>query len=186
MFVKLLNTAALVLGLASTAAIACPTGADMKKGVLFRTDLGNTELHRRTKPGWVQIRTAFSDGGGTLIEADRGLYMHSSTRIEAGKLTKDKITFASRSNLRKWSDPKPDTRWRNPTDGGGTAKSGPIGSFRVGTCTFSAFPVTIDFDGEVYSETYMYLPDLGTGLLTRSKDARTTETYGYIAVGLMP
>ncbi len=159
---------------------ACPTGNDMKTGVVFQTGDGGSEVHKATGADWVRIIATFNDGEVNALELDRGIYLATSTPIVNGKVqTSQREDYGSAFNLRKWADPLPKARWRNDTADGGRATSGPLKEIRVGKCRFDGFEVTIDFADETYREVYLYLADLKTALLIESDDGKSKERYRY-------
>lgn len=161
---------------------ACPTPGDLKTGIIFQTKDGNVEQHKETAPNWVQIIATFSDGTGSVLEADRGIYMYSSIPLENGRPNlPDRLIFAKPNVLKAWPDPVPQARWENPGKGAGKAKSGRSKTTRVGDCTFNSFDVTIDFNDDDYSETYSYLTDFGTALLIKTRAGDSTERYTYVS-----
>ena len=169
-------------------ALACPGPGDLDKGVIFKTKDGTIETHRRFAKDWILIETEFNDGGGSLLEAAHGLYLHSSTAMEEGKVQLgSKEVFSSRPDLAQWDKPSPGTAWRNESATGGTAKSGPAKSVKVGDCTFAAFDVTLTFkDDPTYTENYVYLRDLGVGLLVSSISNGAKDVYTYISAEKAP
>ena len=72
------------LGALVTPALACPTIEDLSKGIEFRTDGGDIELHRQLRPGWVTTTVTFSDGDGSVLELYQGMYLLSSIPMEKG------------------------------------------------------------------------------------------------------
>ncbi|MFN3209540.1 MAG: hypothetical protein ACE369_11180 [Roseovarius sp.] len=183
---SLLTAAALTV--AALPALACPGAADLEKGVVFETQDGTVETHRRVTEDMVIIRTEFGEGEGSILETRHGLYLGSSTPIEGGVVRMaEKEVFASHADLKLWDAPKPDTEWRNDSSGGGTAKAGPQGTIRLGPCAYAAFPVELTFnDDPDYVEQYQYLPDLGVGLLVASTTNEDEEHYTYTDVRPVP
>lgn len=176
-----------LLALVALPLSACPQPDDMKRGVLFRLDDGGIEMHRVLDKDWVRVRARFAEGDEGELDYYHGIYLASDTPIENGKPQPSKReTFGSKANLRKWSKPQPQARWRNQTADGGRASSGTLKTVKVGACRFDAFEVTIDFAAEKYREVYLYLQAFGTALLIESDDGKTKERYRYTAAGVMP
>lgn len=174
------------LHMTSAAGAACPTKADLANGIAMTLADGDIEIHRQVRPDWVQITVTFGDdtGDGSVMELYHGVYLMSVIPIENRVLKPGRIeSYATMSDLQRWAEPVPARAWSNPTPTGGSAKSGPVETFKVGACNYSGFDMLIDFaDDENYTETYRVLPDLGTALLVRSDDGETIETYVYTSI----
>lgn len=168
----------------ATPALACPTIEDLGKGIEFRTADGDVELHRQLRPDWVTISVTFSDGDGSILEMFHGMYLQSVIPMESGlPQLGAREDYASSSDLAKWPRPMPGEAWVNPTAGGGRATAGPMETTMIAGCRYNSFEVVVTFaDDDSYEETYDYLPDLGLGLLVKTKDPDLTETYSYISV----
>ncbi|MEL6646339.1 MAG: hypothetical protein AAFY35_09480 [Pseudomonadota bacterium] len=176
------------LGALVTPALACPTIEDLSKGIEFRTDGGDIELHRQLRPGWVTTTVTFSDGDGSVLELYQGMYLLSSIPMEKG-LPKpgDREDYATTAELRQWMRPVPNNAWVNDTPGGGKATSGLMETITIGGCAYNSFKVIIQFnDDDTYKETYDYLSDLGVGLLIKTEASDGTDTYVYTGVRALP
>lgn len=165
-------------------ALSCPGAEALAKGVIFETKDGTVETHRRFGQDMIVIQTEFSDGSGAILETQHGLYLASSTPVEDGVIRiGEKDVFASYAELAKWDAPKPDAQWQNDSAGGGTAKAGALGTFKLGTCAYPAFEVALTFnDDPTYTEVYQYLPEMGVGLLVASTTNGDEERYTYTEV----
>ncbi|WP_236544440.1 hypothetical protein [Roseovarius atlanticus] len=176
----------LVLATAATAlpAMACPGPEALDTGVVFETRDGMIETHRRFAPEQILIQAEFPDGSGSILETRHGLYLASSTPIEDGVVkVGQKDVFASYADLEKWDEPRPDAAWSNDSSGGGTAKSGPLTTIKLGPCAYPAFEIDLTFnDDPTYTERYHYLPKMGIGLLVASTSDGDEETYTYTEV----
>lgn len=165
---------------------ACPTAADLKDGIVTRTSDGDVEVHRQTVPGIIQVDIRFGDGtgDGSVMQFGQGLYLRNIIPIEDGVMQLgQQEQLASDATLRAWAAPAPNAQWSNTRADGGTARSGPMRSYSLDGCTYDSFEVTMTFaDDPTYTETYTYLPTLGIGLLIKSVDSQSTETYRYVSI----
>ncbi|MEM7599514.1 MAG: hypothetical protein AAF382_17640 [Pseudomonadota bacterium] len=176
------------LALLAAPAFACPTIDDLGKGIEFRTDGGDIELHRQLRPGWVTTTVTFSDGDGSVLELYQGMYLLSSIPMEKG-LPKpgDREDYATPAELKQWMRPVPNNAWVNETPGGGKATSGLMETITIGGCAYNSFKVIIQFnDDDTYKETYDYLSDLGVGLLIKTEASDGTDNYVYTGVRALP
>ncbi len=182
---SVLLATAVGIALTTTAQAACPTGADLKNGILVKNSVGNTELHRRTTPNNIQITVTFDDGDGSVLDMLHGIYMVQAIDTEQGVLKlSTRVRLVSRAATRAWIAPKPNAQWRNPArKGGGSAQSGPVKQMKIGACQYNSIEVALRYsDDPTYWESYAYLPDLGIGLLVGSDDGTTRERYRYTAI----
>lgn len=175
---------ALALVTLSLPAIACPTAADLGKGIEFRTADGDVEVHRQLRPDWMTLSVSFSDGDGSILEMYKGIYLMSVIPIESG-IPKPgaREDYATSAELVQWQEPQPNASWVNTTPGGGQAVSGAMETTMIAGCRYNSFEVVLQFnDDDTYKETYDFLPDLGVGLLTKTEASDGTDTYSYISV----
>jgi len=181
------RTALIACGLVAATALsaaACPTKADLKKGIAFRAQDGTVETHRALRPDWITLQVTYSDGDGSVMEMYRGLYLHSIVPLVSGlPQLGESDSYATTAELQQWGKPQPNSEMVNSTPGGGTAKSGPLKTVAYGACIYDAFEVSITYnDDPGYTETYDYLTELGIGLLTKTVASDGPETYRYISV----
>ncbi|MEO1748091.1 MAG: hypothetical protein AAFR27_05630, partial [Pseudomonadota bacterium] len=79
---------------APVAFAACPTAADMVKGVEVRTDFGNVEVHRRAGKDRTQVEVAFEGGAeGSLLDFLHGIYLLSAIPMVDGKALTDEAQY---------------------------------------------------------------------------------------------
>lgn len=186
MTVKALATALCYVIVAPMAHAACPTPADMKTGIITKTDDGQIEVHKTVVKDMVQVEVTFGDGtgDGSIMQFGHGIYLRNVIPVEAGVLrVAQQEEYASDATLRSWSAPVPSANWSNPRPGGGAAQSGPMREMRVGTCTYDSFEVTLSFaDDPNYTEVYSYIPSLGIGLLTEILEGNTRDIYRYTSI----
>ena len=184
-FKKLVTTFAFRIA-APLSHAACPTAADMAKGVITKTDDGQIEIHKAAAKDVVQVQIQFSDGtgDGSVMQFGHGIYLRNVIPIEGGVLRMgEQEKYASDATLRSWAEPVPNATWSNTRSDGGSAKSGPVKKLRVGNCTYDGFTVTLGFaDDPNYVEVYDYIPSLGIGLLTEILENGTTDRYRYTSI----
>ncbi|MEO0691425.1 MAG: hypothetical protein AAFY90_00955 [Pseudomonadota bacterium] len=165
---------------------ACPTQADMAKGVVTKTDDGQVEIHKTAAKDMVQVQVQFNDGtqDGSIMQFGHGIYLRNVIPIEGGVLRMaDQEKYASDATLRSWAAPVPNAAWSNTRADGGTAKSGPMKKVRVGNCAYDGFTVTLGFaDDPNYVEVYEYIPSLGLGLLTEILENGDRDRYRYTSI----
>ena len=163
---------------------ACPTGDDLATGIVTRTDTDTTEIHRRTRPDWVQIQVTFDDGEGTVLDLYHGLYLQTMMPMTEGVLDPSGLeSFVTTEAVTRWPAPRPDDAWRNEAPGGGEARSGAMRPVTIGDCRYDGYDVTLVFEGDAaYAETYTVLPDLGIALLVRIEEGAQVDDYGYVSL----
>ncbi|GAB5446619.1 hypothetical protein [Gymnodinialimonas sp.] len=189
--------AALLYVLSASAALACPTASDLNgAGVRFVGSDGADEVHRRLDAERIEIDYVVD--GGTLSRSvlAHGVHLLWYGDIDgAGAVVPDSGATAARAG--KLSDlpvPAPGLTWEGSyafTDATGTIEE--TGAMSVaeptpwvlGDCTLTALPVTVvvsDTGGVAYTETMMFVPDLGTAVLVGVTDSGGETAYTYTSV----
>ena len=165
-------------------ALACPTVADLQKGIETRTADGSVEVHREARPDWVTLQVTYPEGDGSVLELYHGIYLHSTIPLVGGlPQLGERDSYATSEELRGWPRPLPDASWNNTTPGGGKATSGPQSAVQLGDCSYASTQVEITYnDDEDYTETYAYLLDLGIALLIKTEASDGTDNYEYTSI----
>lgn len=189
--------AALFHVLTAGAALACPVAADLDgAGVRFIGADGSDVVHRRLDAERIEIDYVV-DGGAI----SRSILVHGVYLIWFGDLDPSGGVVADTggvfSHSGKFSDlplPVPGLVWESVytfTDATGSYGESSVVSiaapttWTLGDCTLNALPATVVAtvsDGATYTETMMYLPDLGTAVLMEFTDSGGADTYEYTAV----
>ena len=169
---------------APVALAACPTAADMAKGVEFRTERGDVEVHRRSGKDRTQVEITFEGGTeGSLLDFLHGIYFLSSIPMENGKaLTGEALNFGKMSDAIAWQAPTPNAQWVTQGVGAASITAGEPQTFQIGSCSLAAFEVKVDYEGEVYQEVYIVLEDLGIGLMIQSTLDTDIENTSYVSI----
>jgi len=169
-------------------AFACPTAADMERGVVFYLDDGSTQVHRSAPDGFVIVDVTYDTGERAQNVFHYGVFIQSLTPIEDGVVRmSDAWTYAYRS---KPPFPEPNSTGQlvaatGSRDAGYSDETqkfvwGAPTMMRLGSCRYQVIQGQFHYDGSNYQaeETINFLPELGTGILTRySDESGATDTY---------
>lgn len=179
-----MRTIAALILMTGPAFAECPDASHMKTGVVFTLDDGGTELHRVTRPDWIQVFALFPEGDASLLDLYHGLYLKADVPVYGGvPQIGETLTYATEDQLRVWPAPVSNSTWSNETEGGGLAKSGDPKIIALGDCQYEAFDIEIVFADDLgYRETYRYLPELRTAMLVATSDSEGTEEYVYTRI----
>ncbi|MEJ6388193.1 hypothetical protein [Gymnodinialimonas ulvae] len=193
----MLSCAASLMG--AGGALACPTGADMDgAGVRFVGADGYDVVHRRLDAN--RVETTYFEAATPGDWASRSIIIHgvhvqwfanidAQGRVEDGSAT----VFARETPISELPMPVVGMDWQGTYMVQETGQApvresiamraaGPT-QWQVGRCTFEALEVIATAtaaDGYRYTETMMYLPDLGTAVLVDFLDDQGSAPYSYI------
>ncbi|MCT4611617.1 MAG: hypothetical protein N4A70_20685 [Pelagimonas sp.] len=175
---------ALPLCLIASFASACPTASDLTKGIMVTLSDGGTELHKRAGGDRITVFATFPDGDASMLEIYRGLYLVASMPVKNGlPVVSELERFGSEAEIVQWPKPRPNAAWENATSSGGVASAGASTTTTISGCDYVSFPVQLTYaDDPDYTETYTYLPDLGTSLLIEARDPQRTDRYEYVSI----
>lgn len=180
---------------ASPALADCPTGADLATGIVFETDIGDTDVFTDAGGGVVQIDSVTPDGYGYRTLLAQGVHLLQLSDTEDGQIVSGSLVNTSYPGVP--SDlpvPTPGSTWEVETMinsyGDIYAETqiqawGDMIDFTVGDCTFDGIPGKIRYESDGYSvnEGIMFLPALGMSLLlTYDDDEGPREEFNYTAV----
>ena len=183
----------LALGLmvwATSAVADCPTRDDLKTGIRFTIQGGETETFSTKGRNSVFAYYDYGDGTGTGNLMLHGHYLLSITEYKNGKALAGSPLV--RYKLRSTPPvPAPNTKWSGisiATENGEryevteTHELGGLKVTKLGKCSYKSIPIKSTIvEGEfVDVETVSYIVDLGIALMTRHKNNYgTNETYKY-------
>lgn len=190
----------LVLG-ASIAQAACPTAADMSTGVRFVDTEGAVEVHTRLDAQRVQVDYISPDTPG----AARSVMIHGVYAqwyggvLDSGGLEPGSLSYFFRE-MPVDQMPVPEPGLIATIDqlfifDGSLDEEvlrvsvGAPEPWTLGDCTLTRLPVEIvtEVPSDTIYEFFGYLPELGTGVLTRyHREDATIQTYHYISVTADP
>ncbi|OAN84548.1 hypothetical protein A8B78_06725 [Jannaschia sp. EhC01] len=189
--------AALLYALTASAALACPTAADLDGGgIRFIGADGADEVHRRLDAERIEIDYVVENQPTSRSILAHGVYIVWYGDIDgAGAIVPGSGgVFARPDKLSTLPMPAPGLEWEGGymfTDATGSyGESGALTveaatTWTLGTCALTALPATMvvsGVDGPLYTEEMMYLPDLGTAVLVAVTDTAGPTTYEYVAV----
>jgi hypothetical protein len=178
----------LALVLPAAAAAACPTGADLARGIALHGADGSVETYRRTGPHRVEARYVDRAGNSATSQLQDGLYLLSSVFRDAGDPTPIETSYGYPAGA--FPPPEPGTRWE-PT----LSRTDPYGvtplrqTYRfsrrdpvvIGDCRYQA--VAVDSQNGEWHEVLAWLPDLGLAFVERSGVQGDSLTrYRFVAI----
>lgn len=175
----------LIFLLPTTALAECPAKAGLPKGIIFVSNVGSFVRYRALSDDIIEMDTRFSDKTGNRMQMAHGLYPIDVVRFSTtGALDPaSRHVFATQQTALAWPEPRADSGWALPGDGGGTATAGPPEMIHWGDCDYEVFEAKLIFAGEAgYVEGYQYLPKLGIALLTTIHDGNGTTRFQYTLV----
>lgn len=171
---------------------ACPTGDSFRDTPIVFTVDGEDEIHRRAPNGVVTIDSA-PDENGVAVRSivAHGVHVLQLADVVDGVVDQQSVwRFAFPVAIADLPAPAPGKGWEVTTtaliDGSSTTEQishtwGKADVFTVGSCSYTAIPVTASYTGEDYDHTedMIYFPDLGTAILLSYRDADGADTYTY-------
>lgn len=178
------------LSAAPGAARACPTAADLDRGIRFQVDDTATEVFRRLSGTRVQ-----SDYGGdgfvsrTILV--KGLYLAELVDVEDGAPVPRTRTTYGLPDASDLSEPVPGESFRVSvrSDGpDGTETEDQIYTFgraatvNFGACAYDMVPVDLSYVGSDVREVLHYLPQLGIAYVAEYHDDDVDEHYTYYRI----
>ena len=184
--------------LAGPALADCPTADDLATGIRVTETTGDYSTYRDAGDGVVEVTISFEGEDTALNQLARGVYVLRLASTEDDVLILSSViasdygmapadlplpapntenSFEVRSTSFDWSGTETQThRW------------GADKTVTIGDCTWRAIPGTLDYETELetWSETVLFLPDLGLGLLTSITDANETQTFTFTSIEAVP
>ncbi len=178
----MLRLALLFTAIASPLWAYCPTKADLEgRGIVFEKEGGGFEHHRAEKPGWIGIFDQDPNGDAAVMTAFHGIYLKDWAPVVNGKVQLDKLEeYATEAELQRLGAPKPDNLVEDEVLDGQIAISTSRFYFELGDCTYLAIPLLLGEPGAWLHERFVYIPDLGTALITEYLDGDFVESYRYL------
>ena len=181
---------ALICGLIPTlthAQSACPTAADLSKGIRVDRSNGFTEVVRAGGQGIVSVEGFIDRELEYTLELADGLQLLSySGNVGPSPITDDTMfyDYGVPNDDLPW--PTPNGRWQSAvtvTAFSGTYSEpqlyayGPQEQITIGTCSYDMISVTIAYQNDAnYIETVQFMPELGFGVLVRQGDDSVAPT----------
>lgn len=181
--------------IASPAFAQCPTGADLDRGIVFTSDLGDVETYTQQPNGIVQIDALSDDGIIYRTLLGQGVHVLQLSDLEDGAVLPDSIVSTSYPMAANALPvPKPRDTWTVETmiNAYGdiyaetqTQTYGTLTTYKVGDCTYDAVPAKFRYDSDGFTilEDIIYFPTLGLSLLVGYQDTdNPREAYAYVDV----
>jgi hypothetical protein len=164
----------LLPGLAAAQA-ACPTAADLDRGIRVTFADGGTETFRNAASGLVSVAGRESDGLGFEMDLGQGFHLMSWEGTTNGQLDGAALRYDYGVGASDLPRPVAGKGWRSEvtvTDINDvrsepqTHRYGQISSIVIGDCTYQMMEIVIAYaTGDNYVETLRYLPELGISYL---------------------
>lgn len=180
---------------------ACPTGADLSRGIEFKIGDGATEVYKDNGNGIVQVDFRAPDGFESRVLLGKGIYLLESSEVSNGSIVpSSRITYSHALQPADMPIPRPMGRWvseaatmadNRPGREVHNHAFGPATTLTIGACSYDMIPITLHYgdpDGTI--DHLEYLPDLGLAMLVGSSytDAdgmRQDDVYSYISLEAM-
>jgi len=183
----------------AAAQTACPTGADVDRGVRFHLATGETEVFRRLDSGIIESHFAYDGENSLRLLLAKGIYL-----LEVVEFNNEAAVSGSRVT---YGFPLAPAEMPEPTAGGGWTvtvarlERGSLDSETqsysfgnpttqtYGACTYSMLPIEISYPLDTDSkrlDVLHYLPDLGLSYLAGFSDSESTVTNTYTAIEALP
>ena len=171
----------------ATAQTACPTAADLGRGIRVDRSNGFTEVFRAGGQGIVSVEGFINRELEYTLELADGLQLLSySGNVGPSPITDDGMIYDYGVPHDDLPWPTPNGRWQSDvtvTAFSGTFSEpqlyayGPLEQLSIGTCSYDMISVTIAYQNDAnYIETVQFMPDLGFGVLVRQGDDSVAPT----------
>ncbi len=172
------------------AAAACPTAADLAKGIRFTLASGETDVYRAS--GDTRVTGTFTERpfAGSQYVLIQGIYIANVNSFENMLPVPDtSVETEYRSPDRDLPTPEAETIWTvasSSTAGQDkwseeqTYSAGELSEVTLGDCTYEMIPITVTYSSNRgYLEQLHYLPELGVSYMVASEspDGRHQSTY---------
>lgn len=155
---------------------ACPTAADLGRGIRFDFSDGSHEIYRNRGPGVTAVTGFNANGSSYEMELGQGTHLLMYQSVSNGMAdAASRITYDYGLQVGAMPVPVPGSGWSAPVTA--TASEGPrsepqkqsygaLTTISIGDCTYDMIPVTIAYStSDHYVEGIEYLPGLGVGYL---------------------
>jgi hypothetical protein len=171
-------TVLLLTPLPALAQQACPTAADLDRGIRVTFADGGVETYRNAGPGVVHVVAVETDGSGAEMDLGQGIHLLSWQATSSGVADPSTRQDYNYNGVAPADLPRPSPGgkgWSSPvtvTAPDGTYDEpqrhsyGPLTAVTVGQCSYQSIEVTISYaTQDNYREMVRYIPDLGLGWL---------------------
>lgn len=186
-------SAILAAPLLSSAALACPTGADLATGISIRFDDGALETYTALRDDLVRIEQGYDGEASAVMDLALGVYLLSYMDVVNGSPdTGSRYTISYPGGIGGLQVPAPGQRWTAETvlmDSTGpytetmtVAWSQPFEQI-IGACSYEAIEALIAYQGDdFYTEGLVFLPDLGVAYVSAYEDTSGRSEYAAVEV----
>ena len=166
-----------LVGLPAAAQQACPTAADLQRGIRIEFADGGIETYRQTGPGIVDVAGTEADGTGFNMSLARGLHLLMWEEVSGGQVNPtSRITYDYGTPPPDLPLPRPGKGWTSEVtavdavtgarDEPQTHRYGSLSSVTIGACSYAMLEVDIAYaTPDHYREMLRWLPDLGLAYL---------------------
>jgi hypothetical protein len=161
----------------AVAQAACPTGADLERGIRITFADGGTEIFRAAGPGLITVTGEEPDGTGFLMDLGQGVNLIYWEATESGRGTGDYLSY-DYNGLAPADMPVPrpgGKGWQSDVtvttpDGSRSEPQryiyGPMSTVGIGDCQYDMMEIEITYEtSDNYHEMVRYLPELGLSYL---------------------
>ncbi len=183
-----------LLFLPATAALACPTGADLATGFTVEFDDGASEFYLGIRDDLVRMEQSYEGEVSAVMDLGLGVFVLSYMDVYDGRPdTSTRITTSYPDGIASLKVPEAGARWSVETVGLNTM-DGPFAetvivawgneaSLQIGACSYTAIDGIIAYQSDyTYSEGITYLPDLGVGFVSWYEDNEGRFDYGAVNI----
>lgn len=193
---RLLSSLFAVLA-AAQAAVACPTAADLDRGIRMDLSSGEWEIFKRRSATVIESQFFLDEREAIRVLLAKGIYM-----VEIADLSNGDLVPGTRE---VFAYPVSHNRMPDPAEGGGWSLSvalrgdygldtehqnytfGSPRPYQIGACRYQMIPITFRFEVEServpYVDVLHYFPELGLSYLASAADeGGTPDVYEYVSI----
>lgn len=193
MFLK--YSMALSFVVSATLVSACPKAADLAGGVRVTEEDGVTHVFRAAGAGVVTVDSDYQDGAIGKNQLARGVYVLRLAVEDGGVLDMSSV-FQTTYEAELGALPLPEQKLRQTLNTTVTTSTesyaerqdqmwGAVEPVTIGECQYDGLigQITYSNDIETFTETVLYLPQIGIGLLTAYQiPGEPAEVYEFIDI----
>lgn len=189
-----MRTGPLVLALllpGAALAQACPTGADLDRGIRFAVDGESTEVFTRSEaPGLLKTVFTSADGSRTQSLLAQGVYLVEAKSLDTGDDWRSAYAFAMNADEMPLPTPGGQASFEVILSGDGSLSQerqvyrfGAEDIAQFGACRYVMIPVEVQYGAdEELTDVLHYLPDLGLSLFVETRHEGGVDSFDYQTV----
>ncbi|MBV7396056.1 hypothetical protein [Mameliella sediminis] len=170
---------------------ACPTGADVAKGIRFTVEETDKEEYRRIGPAMIEAIYSTADGAATRNLLAQGVYLVELVDLIDGtpdQTTRITYAFPGRAEDLKLPEPNGEVAYDVAINNFGDFDKerqiydfGPMAKINFGSCEYDMIPIEIRYDPDDANtvDILYYLPEFGFSFYAGSDYDGGSDRYRY-------